>query len=122
MYKVQLAAACFAAATQAIDLQSAASNDKRPTLLSAQLGVKQEEADTSDSCCCQAMPCVPTCNNMCDEENEEVDVEEVNDDLEDAVKELAEDAGDDIDAIMDSAEDYVNNNIDDPEEEAKPHF
>ena len=71
MYKVQLAAACFAAASQALDLQQAAGNNKRPTLLNAQVG-----AETDDDCCCQAMPCMSPCDNMCDEE-EQVDVEEV---------------------------------------------
>ena len=111
MYKVQLAAACFAAASQALDLQQAAEINNRPTLLNAQIG-----AETNDDCCCEAMPCMPTCNNMCDEEEEQVDVEEVNDNLEDEVEDLAEVAGDDIDAIMDTAEDFVNNNVDDADE------
>ena len=110
MYKVQLAAACLSAATQAIDLQLAAGNNNKPTLLNAQIS---SQAD--DDCCCQAMPCMDSCTNMCDEE-EQVDVEEVNEMIEEEVADLAELAGDNIDAIMDEVEDFVEQNVEDAEE------
>ena len=124
MYRVQLAAACFTAASQAIDLhQAAAKTNSRPTLLNAaQIGVKQEDAaadSTSDGCCCHALPCVPTCSNMCDEDqdhDEPVDAEEVNDALYEEVQKLGDDVGDDIDTIMDDVEEFVNNNVPEPEE------
>ena len=89
MYRVQLAAACFTAASQAIDLHQAGANfNSRPTLLNAaQIGIKQEDAaadSQSDDCCCHALPCIPTCSNMCDEDqghDEPVDPEEINDAL-----------------------------------------
>ena len=96
MYKVQLVAACLVAATQAIDLQHPAG--KRPHMFASQIATKQEEAA---SCCCNASPCMPTCSDMCDENN--ADAEELNETMTALVEEMADDAEDTIDQLMHDA-------------------
>ena len=97
MYKVQLAAACLVAATQAIDLNHQDSQPHTGMNLLAQAGIKQNAAD---SCCCQMSPCVPTCSNMCDAEHDHHD-EEVAEEFEEAVEAIEEQAEPVIDEIVD---------------------
>ena len=98
MYKVQLVAACLVAATQAIDLQHPAA--KRPQMFASQIATKQEEAA---SCCCNASPCIPTCSDMCDENNDHADAEELIDTTTALVEEMADEAEDTIDQLMHDA-------------------
>ena len=62
--RVQISIACLLAATQAIDLSK--KGESNPITLLAQ-------TSASDGCCCQAMPCMPTCQNECDDKEEERD-------------------------------------------------
>ena len=86
--RVQLSIACLMAATQAIELVAEASS------YPAYLGLAQVSA--TDGCCCQATPCMPTCNNACEDEEKHDGHMDFDVDVTEDVFPLVMDIGDDI--------------------------
>ena len=64
--RTTLSIAAFAAATQALHIGS-------PHKMFTQVGTELQDDD--GNCCCQYMPCMPTCSDPCDEESAESEVE-----------------------------------------------
>ena len=110
MYKVQLAVACLAAASSALNI-----NPSHRTLNTlAQTSIKM---GTDEGCCCHMMPCMPTCTNMCNEDDHEHEEEEAElEILSPVIVEISEEAEPIIAEIMEDIENEVAEQVETPQE------
>ena len=106
MYKVQLAAACMMAATQAIEITKNTSQTPTNSILTQTNAFEViPPAHVDDSCCCSVNPCMPTCQSACEDDSglEHEIPKEVNK----IIEEIGEIAQPKIDKIIEEITDVV---------------